>query len=163
MRRSHWWRGIRLSLEQRDISPIICAHRSALADVAAAGNENADSSFAESIPADIVLPNLITVGAVDKAGDEAPFTSYGKTVVVHANGYLVDSVIPGGERLAESGTSMSAPQVTNLAAKILAVNPALTPPQVIAIIRETAEKTDDGRRVLIHPRKAIAAAQAKQG
>lgn len=131
--------------------------------VAAAGNENADSSFAESIPADIVLPNLITVGAVDKAGDEAPFTSYGKTVVVHANGYLVDSVIPGGERLAESGTSMSAPQVTNLAAKILAVNPALTPPQVIAIIRETAEKTADGRRVLIHPRKAIAAAQAKPG
>lgn len=131
--------------------------------VAAAGNENADSSFAESIPADIVLPNLITVGAVDKAGDEAPFTSYGKTVVVHANGYLVDSVIPGGERLAVSGTSMSAPQVTNLAAKILAVNPALTPPQVIEIIRETAEKTADGRRVLIHPRKAIAAAQAKQG
>jgi subtilisin family serine protease len=131
--------------------------------VAAAGNENADSSFAESIPADIVLPNLITVGAVDKAGDEAPFTSYGKTVVVHANGYLVDSVIPGGERLAVSGTSMSAPQVTNLAAKILAVNPALTPPQVIEIIRETAEKTADGRRVLIHPRKAIAAAQAKPG
>jgi subtilisin family serine protease len=58
---------------------------------------------------------------------------------------------------------MSAPQVTNLAAKILAVNPALTPPQVIEIIRETAEKTADGRRVLIHPRKAIAAAQAKQG
>ena len=131
--------------------------------VAAAGNENADSTFAESIPADIVLPNLITVGAVDKAGDEAPFTSYGKTVVVHANGYLVESVIPGGERLAESGTSMSAPQVTNLAAKILAVDPALAPPQVIAIIRETAEKTADGRRALVHPQKAIAAAQSKRG
>jgi len=131
--------------------------------VAAAGNENADSTFAESIPADIVLPNLITVGAVDKAGDEAPFTSYGKTVVVHANGYLVDSVIPGGDRLAESGTSMSAPQVTNLAAKILAVNPALSPPQVIAIIRDTADRTADGRRALVHPRKAVAAAQSKRG
>ncbi len=128
--------------------------------VAAAGNENADSSFAESVPADIVLPNLITVGAVDKAGDEAPFTSYGRTVVVHANGYLVESVIPGGERLAESGTSMSAPQVTNLAAKILAVNPALAPPQVIAIIRETADKTPDGRRTLVHPRKALDAARS---
>lgn len=131
--------------------------------VAAAGNENADSTFAESIPADIVLPNLITVGAVDKAGDEAPFTSYGKTVVVHANGYLVESVIPGGERLAESGTSMSAPQVTNLAAKILAVNPALAPPQVIAIIRETAEKTPDGRRTLVHPQKALGAARSGRG
>ncbi len=128
--------------------------------VAAAGNANADSTFAESVPADIVLPNLITVGAVDKAGDEAPFTSYGRTVVVHANGYLVDSVIPGGERLAESGTSMAAPQVTNLAAKMLAVNPSLTPPQVVAILRDTAERTADGRRALIHPQKAIAAAQA---
>ncbi len=131
--------------------------------VAAAGNENADSSFAESIPADIVLPNLITVGAVDKAGDEAPFTSYGKTVVVHANGYLVDSVIPGGERLAESGTSMAAPQVANLAAKMLAVNPALTPPQLVAIIRDTSERTADGRRALVNPRKAVAAAEAARG
>ena len=131
--------------------------------VAAAGNENADSTFAESIPADIVLPNLITVGAVDKAGDEAPFTSYGKTVVVHANGYLVDSVIPGGQRLAESGTSMAAPQVANLAAKMLAVNPALTPPQLVAIIRDTSERTADGRRALVNPRKAVAAAEAARG
>jgi subtilisin family serine protease len=131
--------------------------------VAAAGNANADSTFEEAVPADIVAPNLITVGAVDKAGDEAPFTSYGKTVVVHANGYLVESLIPGGERLPESGTSMAAPQVTNLAAKILAVNPKLTPPQVIAIIRDTAEKSSDGRRVLIHPQKALAAATAASG
>ncbi len=131
--------------------------------VAAAGNENADSTFAEAVPADIVAPNLITVGAVDKAGDEAPFTSYGKTVVVHANGYLVESVIPGGERLPESGTSMAAPQVTNLAAKMLAVNPKLTPPQVIAIIRDTADKTADGRRALVNPAKAVAAATAAAG
>lgn len=130
--------------------------------VTAAGNSNQNASFVEDIPAGIVLPNLITVGAVDKAGDEAPFTSYGPTVVAHANGYLVESVIPGGERLAMSGTSMSAPQVTNLAAKMLAVNPALEPAQVIALIRETAETTADGRRFLVHPKKAVAAAQAKR-
>lgn len=128
--------------------------------VAAAGNANQDSTFAEAIPADIGAPNLITVGAVDKAGDEASFTSYGPTVVVHANGWLVESVIPGGERIPESGTSMAAPQVANLAAKILAVNPKLAPPEVIRIIRDTAEKTADGRRTLIHPKKALAAAQA---
>jgi len=130
--------------------------------VASAGNSNSDAAFDESIPSNISLPNLITVGAVDKAGDEASFTSYGPTVVVHANGYQVDSVIPGGERLAESGTSMAAPQVTNLAAKILAINPQLTPPQVIAIIRDTADKTADGRRTLVNPKKALAAAEAKQ-
>ena len=127
--------------------------------VAASGNENSDSTFAESIPAAIDAPNLLTVGAVDRAGDEASFTSYGKTVVAHANGYQVDSVIPGGEKLAESGTSMAAPQATNLAAKMLAVNPKLKPQQVIAIIRETVEKTADGRRMLLHPANAVAAAE----
>ena len=52
---------------------------------------------------------------------------------------------------------MSAPQVTNLAAKLLAVKPELTAAQAIAIIKNTAEKTADGRRTLIHPAKAMAA------
>ena len=129
--------------------------------VTAAGNSNENASFTEDIPAGIEAPNLITVGAVDRAGDEASFTSYGPTVVVDANGYQVDSVIPGGEKLAESGTSMASPQVANLAAKMLAVNPKLTPPQLIAIIRRTADKTADGRRHLINPKKAVAQAQAK--
>jgi len=128
--------------------------------VTAAGNSNQDASFAEDIPAGIVLPNLLTVGAVDKAGDEASFTSYGPTVKVHANGYQVESVIPGGEKLAESGTSMASPQVVNLAAKILTVAPKLVPGQVIALIRDNADKTPDGRRTLINPKKTLAAAEA---
>ncbi|MGE5666864.1 MAG: S8 family serine peptidase [Betaproteobacteria bacterium] len=124
--------------------------------VTAAGNSDQNASFAEDIPADISLPNLITVGAVDKAGDEASFTSYGPTVVVDANGYQVESVIPGGEKIAESGTSMASPQVANLAAKMLAVDPRLTPPQIIAVIRATATPTADGRRNLIDPKKALA-------
>jgi len=128
--------------------------------VTAAGNSNQNASFVEDIPADIVLPNLLTVGAVDKAGDEASFTSYGPTVKVHANGYQVESVIPGGEKLAESGTSMASPQVVNLAAKILTVNPKLSPNQVIALIRDNADTTADGRRTLINPKKTLAAAQA---
>ena len=130
--------------------------------VAAAGNSNANASFVEDIPAGIVLPNLIAVGAVDKAGDEASFTSYGPTVLVDANGYQVESVIPGGEKLAESGTSMASPQVVNLAAKILAVEPKLKPTEVIDIIRSTADKTSDGRRTLINPKKALSVAEMKK-
>ncbi len=130
--------------------------------VTAAGNSNQDSTFAEAIPADIVLPNLVTVGAVDKAGDEAPFTSYGPTVKLHANGYQVESYLPGGDRVALSGTSMSAPQVTNIAAKMLAVNPKLTPVELIVMLQQTAERTADGRRILIHPAQALAAAQARK-
>ena len=127
--------------------------------VTSAGNSNQDSSFAEAIPAGIVLPNLITVGAVDKAGDEAPFTSYGPTVKVHANGYQVESYLPGGDRVALSGTSMSSPQVANLAAKMLALNPGLKPEDLIRIIVETSEKSADGRRALVHPARAVSAAR----
>ncbi|WP_052736658.1 S8 family serine peptidase [Aquincola tertiaricarbonis] len=128
--------------------------------VTAAGNSNSDASFVEDIPAGIVLPNLLTVGAVDRAGDEAPFTSYGPTVKVHANGYQVESFLPGGDRVALSGTSMASPQVANLAAKMLAVNPSLTPGRLIELIVGTAERTPDGRRVLVHPKNAVAAAAA---
>ena len=131
--------------------------------VAAGGNANSDSTFSEQIPAGIVLPNLVAVGAVDRAGDEASFTSYGPTVKLHANGYQVESVVPGGDKVAESGTSMAAPQVANLAAKMLAVAPALTPPELIRLMVETAERTPDGRRVLIDPKKALAAAEARRG
>lgn len=130
--------------------------------VASAGNSNSDATFDESYPSSIVLPNLLTVGAVDKAGDEAPFTSYGPTVAVHANGYQVESYIPGGERVALSGTSMSSPQVTNLAAKMLAINPNLKPQEVISVIRDTADRTPDGRRILVNPKKAIAVVEAKK-
>ena len=146
---------------QKDALTKAFASAPAILFVTAAGNSNEDASFIEDIPAGIVLPNLLTVGAVDKAGDEASFTSYGPTVAVHANGYQVESVIPGGDKLAESGTSMASPQVANLAAKILAVNPKLRPEEVIRLIRGTADKTADGRRTLVNPKKAVQAAEAK--
>ena len=79
--------------------------------------------------------------------------------MAHSNGYEVESYVPGGERMKLSGTSMASPNVVNLAAKILAVNPGLKPPEVIRIIRDTADATADGRRHLINPKKALAAAQ----
>jgi len=82
-------------------------------------------------------------------------------VVVHANGYQVDSFLPGGMRVALSGTSMASPNVANLSAKLLAVKPSLTPSQVIALIRDTAEKSADGRRTLMHPAKALERAKSR--
>ncbi len=85
-----------------------------------------------------MLPNLLVAGATDQAGDEASFSSYGKTVLVDADGYHVDSTVPGGHHVELSGTSMSAPMVTNLAAKLIALDPSLTPQQTIALIRAGA-------------------------
>jgi subtilisin family serine protease len=128
--------------------------------VTAAGNSNDDASFTENVPSGIVLPNLLTVGAVDSAGEEASFTSYGPTVKVHADGYQVESYLPGGAKVALSGTSMASPEVTNLAGKLLAVNPKLTPTELIRIITDTADRSADGRRNLVNPKKALAAALA---
>ena len=127
--------------------------------VAAAGNSNSDASFLGDVPASLKLPNLVTVGAVDQAGDETSFTSYGPTVLLDADGYQVESFVPGGTRMKESGTSMASPNVANLAAKLFAVDPKLTPVQVLAIMEKTATPSADGRLHLIDPKAALAMAE----
>jgi len=128
--------------------------------ITAAGNSDSNPGFDEDIPASLHLPNLIAVGAVNQAGDETSFTSFGDSVVVDANGYEVDSTIPGGARLPLSGTSMASPNVVNLAAKLFALNAALTPDQVIRLIRAGATASADGRRHLIDEQKSVALLQA---
>ena len=120
--------------------------------IAGSGNEDNNADFEEYIPAGFNLPNLITAGAVDMAGEETSFSTFGKTVVVHANGFQVESVLPGGDRVKFSGTSMASPQVANLAAKLFALKPELTVAQVRQAIVDTAERK--GRVNLIHPRQA---------
>ena len=128
--------------------------------VAAAGNSDSDNAFDEFFPSSFVLPNLLTVSAVDRGGDEASFTTYGKNVLVSANGYQVDSAIPGGTTLKESGTSMASPNVANLAAKLIALNPSLTPVQTIALIRDGATTSEDGRRHNIDGKASVALLKA---
>lgn len=123
--------------------------------VCSAGNTNGDNGFEESIPSGFDLPNLLTVSAVDSGGDEASFTTYGRNVVISANGYQVDSVIPGGAHLRESGTSMASPNVANLAAKLIALDPALTPVETIRLIREGATPSRDGRLNNIDPKASV--------
>jgi len=98
---------------------------------------------------------LMTVGAVDQAGDETSFTSFGETVDVYANGFEVDSYIPGGDRMKFSGTSMSSPNVVNLAAKLLAVNPDLKPADLMRLIEEGSDPRDNGRYSLINPKTSF--------
>lgn len=123
--------------------------------VGAAGNADNDASFAAEVPASLSYPNLITVGAVNQAGDATSFTSYGPTVAVFADGYHVASKIPGGYVVKFSGTSMASPNVANLAAKLFALDPSLTPEQVRALIVKGATPSDDGKRPLIDPKRSV--------
>ena len=114
--------------------------------------------FSRPYPGGLDLPNLLVVAAVDQSGRPTDFTSYGGVVDVWANGYDVESFVPGGMRQRMSGTSQAAPQGTNLAAKILAIDPSLTPVEVIDLIRREAEPTKGERpMLLLHPKRTIAA------
>ncbi len=126
--------------------------------ICASGNEGMDADFI--IPASFDLPNLLTIGAVDKTGKKTSFTNTGESVDFYANGFEVESVVPGGDRLKMSGTSMAAPQVANLAAKLLAVNPRLTPTDLIRLIAAGAEPSPEDPKVrLINPRKSLGLAR----
>jgi hypothetical protein len=51
---------------------------------------------------------------------------------------------------------MAAPNVVNLAAKLIALDPALTPPQVVNLVNRGATESSDGRRNNIDPRASVA-------
>ncbi|MGC9452121.1 MAG: S8 family serine peptidase [Oceanipulchritudo sp.] len=124
--------------------------------IPAAGNSDEDVDFNKVIPSSIDLPNVLVVGAVDQAGEETDFTSYGRNIHAHANGFEVPSHVPGGRIMKFSGTSMAAPNVANLAAKLFALDPDLTPGEVVDLIRLGIDVSEDGRRHLINPKKSIA-------
>jgi subtilisin family serine protease len=65
-------------------------------------------------------------------------------------------VVPGGSRMKLSGTSMAAPQVANLAAKLVAVNPRLRPTDLVRLIAEGSEPSEEDSKIrLINPHKSL--------
>jgi subtilisin family serine protease len=51
---------------------------------------------------------------------------------------------------------MASPNVTNLAAKLYALQPSLTPAQVIDLIKRGSTTSEDGRRHLIDEKRSVA-------
>jgi len=124
--------------------------------ISAAGNDDNDVNFDEVIPSSFELPNLIIVGAVDQAGDPTSFTSGGSNVIVYANGFEVESYVPGGGRMAFSGTSMASPNALNLAGKFFALDPELSPADVKElIVAGSTPRNGDTSMRLIDPRRSI--------
>jgi subtilisin family serine protease len=146
-----WYKAVESAIKGAPDTLFICA----------AGNSDDNTTFIGDVPSSFKLPNLIAVGAVNQAGEETSFTSFGEAVPVYANGYEVESWVPGGFRLKESGTSMASPNVVNLAAKLFALDPTLTPGQVIDLIKTGASGSADGRLHLIDEKHSVALLQAR--
>jgi subtilisin family serine protease len=124
--------------------------------VASAGNTNSDAGFNEAIPSSLELPNLITVGAVDERGAAASFTSFGKNILLYAQGVNVPAQIPGGEKLMFGGTSAAAPGVSNLAAKLMAINPKLKVAEVVKFIQDGVDTSEADKRLkLVNPKRSV--------
>jgi subtilisin family serine protease len=130
--------------------------------IAGAGNEDENVEFVQSVPAGINSPNLITIGAVDQGLVAAGFTSFGKSIDAYANGFEIEGRVPGGKVLKLSGTSMTAPQVANIAAKMFAVNPSLTVKQAIEILDKTATIEGEQKLKVVHDTRAVEAARSAQ-
>jgi hypothetical protein len=131
--------------------------------VIAAGNDDSDVAFDRTIPSAYDLPNILVVGAVDQAGERTGFTSMGENVVVYANGFEVESYVPGGDRQAANGTSMASPNAANLAAKLLTVNPELSTNDVISLIDRGADALEGAEGLkLLNPAESMALLLAEQ-
>lgn len=124
-----------------------------------AGNANEDLDFVRDMPGSINLPNVLSVGAVDARGVLTGFASTGRSVDLYALGDNIESWVPGGGRVIWSGASLAAPQVVNAAAKLLSVRPDLTTEQVVALLTETATRSDEGV-ALLNTRQAVERARA---
>ena len=130
--------------------------------VVAAGNSNNDVKFDEVMPSSFKLPNVMVAGAVDQAGEQTSFTSFGNSDV-YSDGFEVESYIPGGDKMKLSGTSMAAPNVTNLAAKLWATHPKLSVAEVKdAIVRGADDKKSGDKSIkLMNPKASFALFDAK--
>ena len=98
---------------------------------------------------------------MDQAGEQTSFTSFGNSDV-YSNGFEVESPVPGGDLMKLSGTSMAAPNVTNLAAKLWATHPKLSVAQVKSFIVQGAEDKKSGDKTikLMNPKASLALASA---
>ena len=95
--------------------------------VAAAGNDGLNNDAYGSFPANVDLPNVISVAAADRNDALASFSNYGATSVnLSAPGVDIASTAPGGSYVYMSGTSMATPHVSGVAALAWAVKPDAT-------------------------------------
>jgi subtilisin family serine protease len=129
---------------QQDIMQVCAAIRAHgdMLFVVATDDNHLDNDRTPSYPAGCAAPNLIAVGSVGGFFDiKSLFSGYGKnSVQIAAKGEKVPVDLGYGSTGTESGTSFAAPQVANVAGKILVANPSLTPSEVIKILVNSSSK-----------------------
>lgn len=114
--------------------------------VAAAGNASVNNDQTPFYPASYVHDGVVSVAAIDSAGQLASFSNYGATSVdLGAPGAGIYSTVPNRQSRATyasmSGTSMATPHVTGAIALYASVHPKATAAQIKEALLATATAT----------------------
>jgi subtilisin family serine protease len=125
--------------------------------VASAGNsgEDLDAVAEPAYPASYDLPAIVSVAATDAFDSLTSYSNFGATSVdLAAPGSHIRSTIPLGGYSYKSGTSMSAPYVSGVAALLWSYDPTLTAAEVKTALMDSGDslaslsgKTVSGKRL----------------
>ena len=111
--------------------------------VAAAGNNGTDNDKRPHYPSNYDLPNVVSVAATDRADNLTSFSNFGvKTVHIAAPGKDILSTWLGDQYREASGTSMATPQVSGVAALIVAANPNISVTKLKEKLLKCVDKVD---------------------
>ena len=111
--------------------------------VAAAGNATTDNDKRPHYPSNYDLPNVISVASLDRNDALSSFSNYGaKTVHIAAPGREILSTWLGDQYREASGTSMATPQVSGVAALIVASEPNISVEKLRERILKSVDKID---------------------
>lgn len=150
---------VNMSLVMNASDSIDFAVRQVISDgvvvVAASGNsgDSLSGSGNACLYSPARVPEVITVNASTSVDDDASFSNYGSCTDIYAPGVGIVSGWIGSPTATNtrSGTSMASPHVAGAAARILSMNPSMTPAQVQEFIRSTATSVDFGTSQLGDP------------
>ncbi len=107
------------------------ANQNGILFVAAAGNQGRNNDTMGSYPANYNIDNVLSVAALDRDGNLANFSNYGRNKVhIAAPGVNILSTFTNGSFSSQSGTSMAAPFVSGVAALLLSKEPNLSMQQL---------------------------------
>jgi subtilisin family serine protease len=111
--------------------------------VVAAGNANTEHTTAyQDYPADCT--NALCVGATGQNDVKASFSDYGASIDVCAPGEgILSTIISNNSYDSYDGTSMASPVTAGVCAMVKAMNPDLTPGQLLQRMRYSADYIDD--------------------